>query len=376
MEDPIITTREAAELLGVSTRTAQTWIETNTLDSWKTPGGHRRVRRSAVMELKARLATERIHGPARVLVHAPRHKAQRFVEMFSAMPECAVHASSEVDQTLLSAGHLLPSVIVLDFDADGSACMRVVEAILAHPALGHTHVVIAGDVGGTDLSALPNAGRRVHVVTSRKSAGTLQSTVRRLLGDGGPLTRPALEPLSGDPAANEAQRLIAVAASGLVDSPAEESFDEITRLAATILEAPIALLTLLTPDRQWFKSRWGLEAAETPRSWAFCNFTILQDGVFVVEDATIDLRFASNPLVTGDPHIRFYAGVNICDVQGYRLGSLCVIDRTPRRLLDSQRDALTTLGRLASDHINLRVMERKLRWATAQPASPTATSGA
>jgi len=182
--------------------------------------------------------------------------------------------------------------------------------------------------------------------------------------------------LSGDPAANEAQRLIAVAASGLVDSPAEESFDEITRLAATILEAPIALLTLLTPDRQWFKSRWGLEAAETPRSWAFCNFTILQDGVFVVEDATIDLRFASNPLVTGDPHIRFYAGVNICDVQGYRLGSLCVIDRTPRRLLDSQRDALTTLGRLASDHINLRVMERKLRWATAQPASPTATSGA
>ncbi|MGY6162065.1 excisionase family DNA-binding protein [Paraburkholderia strydomiana] len=103
MEDPIITTRAAAELLGVSIRTAQTWIEQNALDSWKTPGGHRRVRRSAVMDLMARLARERIHGPAMVLVHAPQHKMHRYVETLGVLPECTVRADSDPFATLLTA---------------------------------------------------------------------------------------------------------------------------------------------------------------------------------------------------------------------------------------------------------------------------------
>lgn len=374
MEDPIITTREAAEILGVSVRTAQTWIEENALDSWKTPGGHRRVRRSAVTDLKARIAAEKIDGPALVVVHAPQHRVGRFVELLSVMPECTVRASSDAFQTLLCVGHLLPSVIVVDLDAGSPDCTRLVKTILEHPAVGHTHVIIVGDVAAANGLALSSAGRRLHRIADNKAANALQTTVRRLLGDGSALITQAAEPLVGDPAANERQRLAAVAACGLIDSPAEEAFDEITRLAATFLETPIALLTLLTPERQWFKSHWGLEARETPRSWAFCNFTILEDDVFVVEDATTDLRFVENPLVTGEPHIRFYAGANIRDIQGYRLGSLCVIDRKPRRLLKSQRDALTALGRLASDRVNLLNMERKLRWATTRPASPTVIS--
>lgn len=373
MEDPIITTREAAEILGVSVRTAQTWIEENALDSWKTPGGHRRIRRSAVTDLKAKLAAEKIDVPALVLVHAPQHKTQRLVEMLSVLPECAVHASSDTVQTSLCAGHLLPSVIVVDDDS--TDCMALVEHILELPALGHTHVVMTGLPEGTENPAFQGVGRRIHLLDGSASASIIQTTVRRLLADDGALKEPAAGPLKGRPAGNEARRLRAVTASGLVDTPTEETFDEITRLAAAILEAPIALLTLLTPDRQWFKSRWGLETTETPRSWAFCNFTILQDDVFVVEDATIDMRFADNPLVTGSPHIRFYAGVNIRDSQGYPLGSLCVIDRIPRRLPKSQRDALNTLGHLASDRINLRIMERKLRWAAGQLASHTAISG-
>ncbi|CAH2903138.1 MAG: Circadian input kinase A [uncultured Paraburkholderia sp.] len=367
MDDPIITTREAAELLGVSIRTAQTWIEQNALDSWKTPGGHRRVRRSAVIDLKARLAGERIELPSLVLVHAPQHRLRRYVEPLEFMPECTVRESSDPFATLLTAGYLLPPVIVVDCEPDDDDCLRLVRAILEHPSLGHTDVIMAGDVS-RDAAQWRVAARRVHVIAADASAVTLGAMVRRLLDGARQSTHLAATPLTGETAGNESQRLMAVAASGLVDTPAEEAFDDITRLAATMLEAPIALLTLLTPDRQWFKSHWGLETGETPRSWAFCNYTILQHEVFVVEDATVDLRFAENPLVTGEPHIRFYAGANIRGAQGYALGSLAIIDRRPRRLLSSQRDALATLGRLASDRINLRIRERQLRWAMAPTA--------
>ncbi|MFM0379013.1 excisionase family DNA-binding protein [Paraburkholderia strydomiana] len=369
MEDPIITTRAAAELLGVSIRTAQTWIEENALDSWKTPGGHRRVRRSAVMDLMARLARERIQGPALVLVHAPQHKLQRYVDTLSLSPECTVHAEADTFRTLLTAGYLLPMIVVLELDGGDSDGQRIVQQILSHPGLGHTSIVVTGDATGEDLIMLGASRSRVHILPASWTAEALQSKVRQLLSDKGALARTATGPVSGEPATNESQRLLAVAAAGVVDTPEEEAFDEITRLAATILEVPIALLTLLTPDRQWFKSHWGLDRQETPRSWAFCNFTILQDDVFVVEDATADRRFAENPLVTGEPHIRFYAGVNIRDIQGYALGSLCVIDRAPRRLPHSHRDALATLGRLASDRINLRIRERQLRWAVAASAN-------
>jgi len=126
---------------------------------------------------------------------------------------------------------------------------------------------------------------------------------------------------------------------------------------------PIALLTLLTPTRQWFKSRHGLDMVETPRSWAFCNHTILQKGVLVAEDLAADERFATNPAVAGGPGFRFYAGCPVVDPDGFAVGSLCVIDTRPRTLDDTQKQVLANFAALASNEIKLRATDRQLRWA-------------
>jgi GAF domain-containing protein len=135
---------------------------------------------------------------------------------------------------------------------------------------------------------------------------------------------------------NETKRLEALRRYKILDTPAEQEFDDLTFLAATICQTPIALVTFVDTDRQWFKSRVGLDVIETPREQAFCAHTILGSEVMVVEDATLDERFALNPLVTAAPHIRFYAGAPLIDGGGHGLGSLCVIDREPRTLTPQQ----------------------------------------
>jgi GAF domain-containing protein len=162
---------------------------------------------------------------------------------------------------------------------------------------------------------------------------------------------------------NEGQRLLALERSGLVDTPPEDAFDRLTWLAARSLDAPIALLTMLTPTRQWFKSHHGLDMVDTPRSWAFCNYTILQKGIFLSEDLAADKRFADNPAVAGELGFRFYAGSPVVDPDGFTLGSLCVIDTRPRTLDDTQKQILGNLAALASDEIKLRATDRQLRWA-------------
>ena len=119
---------------------------------------------------------------------------------------------------------------------------------------------------------------------------------------------------------DEAARLAALRASGLVDTPPEAAFDRLTWLATQVTECPVALISLLTGRRQWFKSRTGLDMAETPRGWAFCNHALVQDAPFVVDDAARDPRFAANPLVTGAMQVRFYAGVALRDGDGQPLG--------------------------------------------------------
>ncbi|WP_137174562.1 GAF domain-containing protein [Massilia sp. HP4] len=232
-DDPILTTREAARLLGVAVSTAQVWMEGGALPTWKTPGGHRRVRLSAV------------HGLLR----------QRKVDAESAAP----------------TGEFLP-------------CPAP-----AYPA-----------------------------------------------------------------PSDEARRLRALAASKLMESADEEVFDRLTWLASHVTDCPMALLTLLSGRRQWFKSRLGMTQRETPREVAFCSHTIMQDGAFVVEDADADPRFAANPLVTGEPHIRFYAGYPVLDANDMALGSLCVLDREPRRLRERELRALRELAAIASDEIKRR----------------------
>ncbi|MBK4735002.1 GAF domain-containing protein [Noviherbaspirillum pedocola] len=232
-DDPILTTRGAAELLGVAVSTAQQWMESGMIPSWKTPGGHRRVRQSAVMAL-----------------------------------------------------------------------MR-----------------------------MSGAG----------NASLLDSDEFRLP------TTPEY-PVSAD----EAGRLKALAETGLIDSAPERTFDRLTWLASHIVGTPMAMVSLLTARRQWFKSRVGLQATETPRAWAFCSHAILSPSPFVVTDAMADRRFANNPLVTGAPCIRFYAGVSLMDRRGYRLGTLCVLDRQPRTLDDEQLRALTELAAIAGEEIRRR----------------------
>ncbi|HEV2612616.1 MAG TPA: GAF domain-containing protein [Noviherbaspirillum sp.] len=240
-DDPILTTRETARLLGVAVSTAQLWIESGALASWKTPGGHRRVRLSSVMDLLQQQGGKKQSGATEA-----------------------------------------PDAEALD----------------------------------PEYSPLPQAAY----------------------------------PMPAD----EDERLRALAASRLIDTPEEPAFDRLTRLACQFAETPMALVSLLTSRRQWFKSRVGLDACETPREWAFCSHAIMHRTPLVVEDAHQDERFKNNPLVTGEPFIRFYAGFPLLSKQSLRLGTLCVLDTKPRQLTPEQIRALGELACIASEEIQRR----------------------
>ncbi|NKB17500.1 MAG: PAS domain S-box protein [Pseudanabaena sp. CRU_2_10] len=154
--------------------------------------------------------------------------------------------------------------------------------------------------------------------------------------------------------ADESARLASLQQCKILDTTPERGFDDITRLAAYICQTPIALVSLIDRDRQWFKSKVGLEATETPRNLAFCAHAILQSDVFIVPDAHQDERFADNPLVTGDPYVRFYAGVPLISSEGHAFGTLCAIDRVPRELTPEQISALKSLAHQVVHLIELR----------------------
>jgi diguanylate cyclase (GGDEF)-like protein/PAS domain S-box-containing protein len=159
--------------------------------------------------------------------------------------------------------------------------------------------------------------------------------------------------------ARERARLDALRELGVLDTPPEQPFDDLAALAALVCQAPIALVSLVDADRQWFKARCGLDTEETPRELAFCAHAIEQSGVFEVPDAQVDPRFCANPLVTGEPHIRFYAGAPLVGRHGFRYGTLCVIDTVPRALSPAQHDGLVRLARRASDALETRYLQRR-----------------
>jgi len=159
---------------------------------------------------------------------------------------------------------------------------------------------------------------------------------------------------------NEAKRLDALWRYHILDTPPEPMFDDVALVASAICQTPIALMSLIDSERQWFKARVGLDASETPREQAFCAYTVLSNEPLIVEDATLDERFAGNPLVTSDPHIRFYAGAPLVDREGHALGSLCVINRKPRQLTAEQKAALTALARSVIFHLELRKITAQL----------------
>jgi GAF domain-containing protein len=144
---------------------------------------------------------------------------------------------------------------------------------------------------------------------------------------------------------NEAERLAALKAYHILDTGTEQSYDDIVALAAHICNVPIAMISLVDEVRQWFKSRLGVDQQQTPREVAFCAHAILENGPFIVRDAAKDRRFAESGLVRGKPHIRFYAGIPLINPEGLALGTLCVVDRQPRRLSAAQLKALQALSR-------------------------------
>jgi GAF domain-containing protein len=163
---------------------------------------------------------------------------------------------------------------------------------------------------------------------------------------------------------NEAARLAALREYNILDTAPEQAFDDITKIAAFICGTPIAIMALIDKERQWFKSKVGEPKSETPREQAFCAHTILQTDILEVENALTDLRFAQNPLVTGGPNIRFYAGAPLVTPTGQALGSLCVIDREPRKLRADQKACLESLARLVMTTLELRRVSAALASAT------------
>jgi type IV pilus assembly protein PilB len=149
---------------------------------------------------------------------------------------------------------------------------------------------------------------------------------------------------------DEPERLGALRATQLLDTPPEERFDSITRLAKTMFDVPIATITFVDADRQWFKSSIGVEGRGGPREYSFCAHAINHDA-FVVEDAALDPRFSENPLVTGDPRIRAYAGATIQGPSGHKLGTICVIDTKPRDFAEQDVDKLKALARVVEDQL-------------------------
>lgn len=154
--------------------------------------------------------------------------------------------------------------------------------------------------------------------------------------------------------ANEVERLAALRSLDVLDTLPEECFDRFTRLAQRSFGVPIALVSLVDTERQWFKSSQGLDATETPRDISFCGHAIHEPEVFIVEDTARDERFADNPLVTGDPKIRFYAGCPIAAPCGSRIGTLCLIDREPRRLDEEDLALLRDLAHMVEDDLRNR----------------------
>ncbi len=154
--------------------------------------------------------------------------------------------------------------------------------------------------------------------------------------------------------ANEAARLAKLNEYRVLDTLPEPAFDALTALAAHIAGVPVALVSLVDADRQWFKSRYGLDAPQTPRDVSFCGHVVASEAPLIVEDARLDERFADNPLVTGEPRVRFYAGLPLRTPDGFVLGTLCAIDRDARTLTAEQHELLALLARQVVDQLELR----------------------
>jgi len=298
-----------------------------------------RAARPATQQLEATPAARLVAGGgARILVVEDNaHVAHSVIQTLEHLGYSTVHALS-ADEALAEldrdSGRF--ALVFSDVVMAGRSGVELGHEIRRlHPCLpvilssGYSHVLAADPTHGFQLLPKPYAIEEL----------------ARVLHEA--ITRTALPGGAADlrPADLEAMRQAELESMGVLDTEAEAAYDELTRLAASLFEAPIALVSLIDGDRQWFKSRVGLQASETPREHAFCAHAIQDpEHMMVVADATRDPRFAANPFVTGAPNIRFYAGAPLLSSSGHALGALCVIDREAREVDPKKLDTLRFLA--------------------------------
>lgn len=159
---------------------------------------------------------------------------------------------------------------------------------------------------------------------------------------------------------NEQERLESILNYDVLDTARDEELDQLTHLTANIFKVPIAVITIIDEKRQWFKSNFGLGIKETARSLSFCQYTIMSDEIFEVENALKDERFADNVLVTSDPNIRFYCGAPLINEKGFGMGSLAIVDKVPRKLTDDEKNVLKLLAQQVINHFELHLKKKEL----------------
>lgn len=353
MKSSIITTAQAAKILGVSPRTAQLWTESGVIPNWKTPGGHRRMFEADVLAVLNR-DDDIIVAPRRVLVLAPAKRHASWSQAFAALDISELNFIEDPVAAAVALGATVPDVFVVEAADLHTLPANFLNTLRNIALLSRLQIVIATRLPADGAPLVDPALQFKVIQLEQASEKMVEELVHHTH-----LKHLQLLPLPADllnapypVSPKEAGRLRAVHRSGILDSASEEAMDNLTQIAALSLGAPIALITVLSEDRQWFKAKVGLDMQETPRSWAFCNYTVLQSGIQQFPDLGSDPRFADNPAVAGPPHFRFYAGAPITDEQGYALGSLCIIDMQPRQLDATQTEILGRLARLVTAEVN------------------------
>ena len=346
----ILTTADAAELLGVSVRTAQLWVESGQLPSWKTPGGHRRIPRQAVMDLIDDPVPEPADLTAHAVILAGKGRGAEWQQVGLPGSGLLIDVAEDIAPFREHLQAAPPTLIIIENVEDAER--RKLATSLSSDAKFRQTLVITMSVKGA-ASPNPRGAKRAQMPMMTAVAATSANVVDYLkasLPDGEEV------PGFGVPW-NEKARLDAVKRSALVGSEADSRFDRLVRLAAYVTQAPIAMFTLIMKDQQWFKSRVGFDGEDTSRDWAFCNETLVANELTVIEDLTRVETYKQNPTLNEPYGFRFYAGAPVRDSLGFALGSVCIIDTVPRTLKAEERDALITIADAISNLIRLTVLD-------------------
>jgi excisionase family DNA binding protein len=350
----VLTTAKAAELLGVSTRTAQLWVESGQLPSWKTPGGHRRIPRQAVLDLIENPVHEEPVVRARAIIFAGEGRADQWRQTGLPALGLLVDVSEDMDVIRAWLATIPPMLLIVE-SADQEGRKKLLSSLEKDARFGKTTIVNSAARNAAEPVKVGAHGVRMKMQPDVPASAA--AIVEFLLENGRGTTQPATFRTPW----NEDARLRAVTQSALVGSEPELGFDRLVRLAAHATRAPIAMFTLITEAEQWFKSRVGFDGVSTPRDWAFCNETLIANEFTVLEDLSKRESLAGNPTLSEPYGFRFYAGAPVRDPLGFILGSICVIDVVPRTLSDAEREAMTTIADAASNMIRTRVLEHELQ---------------